>query len=1026
MATEIRRSLVFGLGEQGQAILKESRRRLEEHWEQEVAVVRMVTIAPEAVLEANVANATIPLQVDEAQVEACRKNAHVRTWLPELPEKEAYDLTTRAGARLVWLDHYQSLYNCLKQMVQEHLLSPAIVDRAMASGIRVAQASSIPIDIYLVGNVGEAAVGGILLDVAYLIRDYLKIYEADAYNFNLYGVLLLPAVLPITLRQTMEQKNRTDAMGYATLKELDYAMHGKNYRLIYPREQQEVKFKGEAVFDIGNCFLIGESNEGGETIVEQDAIHMTAEWLCHNFLATVNGTIVPSFKTLTYGRDGYSLGAYSSIGLSALVLPIPFIRRYCAHRLTIELVGDLLRDDPQAERAQGDSAKAPILRDDIGKVIEQGVMQRQLSITNEDIEGLNPIEAEKLEKLLIEKYDTRRGTTLSQMIETMQVNSNKEITSLETIIRQNLRGLFREDSRYAINRSLTYLQVSNVEIANRRTRWERQNAADQQREQSYYQKILQARGMYMNVAQVYGNNPILMLGLTVLALGILLLWLYYVVGVLFGESAWATALVILILILMVLGGIGMWSGVGTQRAAFVQKYNEWLVLKKQVKRTELMIQFAQRAESYVHDIGESLEAFQARMRRLYKEAQTKLNEGQEVGWTWEERLYGYPYFRLEESIATPDAIATYYKSVRGLTDTDYERHFNLLFTSKDEYYEWAARSDQDNLFVEQFWKKINDYSYEQSAILQERTVVDTLEARYPDAEAIRRRLSQARRHARPYLSTRLNDLGERSHEAELQEILLVDYKPGEDNPFTGSKVAQALGQLSMGTPISIGNPYQLIFISVRHFLPNFILPNIRTLQPAYEPLDEIVHTTRGNLALPDLVEGYDTSYINKNLLFDLTPRPSFVLALALAEHPTHPIVAIYYHGTSQTTATPANGYETLPQEQNRWQYGNGYYLEYVSDNEARRAAYFERESVKETVFLGRSKAAACRAILGQGELHYELYKALATYLQNVTPKDIFRYLDERVRDPNVTMLEDWERLELEMMIDNNIKGAQRA
>jgi len=215
-------------------------------------------------------------------------------------------------------------------------------------------------DIYLFVSLGGTLGSGGFLDVAYLVRDFL---QRRRINHTLKGLFLLPdpfAPGDVALRE---------AQAYAALRELDFFTERGQFAWAYS-DRLSLRVN-RPPFD--QCFLLDTTNEEGLNLSLGPLGQVVAE-IGYRMLSTavgetLDGALEPLAVPPRY-LDG-KLGAYSSLGYSALTFPAQAFSRYSAFRLAAELVQQVLLAPPAdregLERAQRDVANRLNLGDDQGR-----------------------------------------------------------------------------------------------------------------------------------------------------------------------------------------------------------------------------------------------------------------------------------------------------------------------------------------------------------------------------------------------------------------------------------------------------------------------------------------------------------------------------------------------------------------------------------------------------------------------------------------------------------------------------------
>lgn len=263
---------------------------------------------------------------------------------------------TRAAARELCVAKAEEI---LRSVTEAFSDMTAVENREamLARGYRIDTRNA---DIYLLVSLGGTLGSGGFLDVAYLVRDFL---QRRRINHTLKGFLLLPdpfAPGDVALRE---------ARAYAALRELDFFTERGQFACAYS-DRLSLRVH-RPPFD--QCFLLDTTNEEGLNLSLGLFGQVVAE-IGYRLLSTAVGeTLDSALEPLSVPPrylDG-KLGAYSSLGYSALTFPAQALSRYGTFRLAAELVAQVLLAPPadreELERAQRDVANRLNLGDDQGR-----------------------------------------------------------------------------------------------------------------------------------------------------------------------------------------------------------------------------------------------------------------------------------------------------------------------------------------------------------------------------------------------------------------------------------------------------------------------------------------------------------------------------------------------------------------------------------------------------------------------------------------------------------------------------------
>lgn len=1031
MAIEIRRSIIFCLGEQGAHIARALEARLQ-HRHGGIPVVQMVVLREGESHPGPDTPFYLAVTLPEARARELQVDPTVRPWLPDIGDMT---LNHRAGARLALLDLRAQIETQLLRVLEQKLTATDSKTLMDERDLKIASPGTVTIDIYLVGNLGEPLVSGMFIDLAYLIRDIMDKQTADNYFFQMNGVFLLPQLLPHSEDPQEAMIKLARANTYAAFKELDYYMDAHAYRMAYP-DGYEVSFSSFiSPFEPGYCYLVSATNEEIESINTDDAVNMVAEWFYHIIIAPIYTRLAANFHLSRYGAAG-AIGAYSSLGLSALILPMPHIRDFCARRLARDLVGQYLlpeltsEDQKNQERIDRDLANSEVLRPDLDRRLrgESQANDRNYELPAGAYDALSPFEYQKLEKALISHYNR----SLSAVFPDIQRRMEKNRVHLEAEAVKNLKAyiqeIFDDEPEIAVDYTegtadrarnfahhlLKEIEMQHQDLQNRIRQFEKDQA-------DYHRRIQGARGQYFSAAQAFGNLPLAPAALTGLAILILLGYIYEIFAISLGyptETGIFMGFISIVLITVVGSQI---ARIGSTRANYIEQYNSRLKTHRSLAEARIRSRWLRSIEQAVTDYQKQLEGFRDALKRL----RDNVAEKQLTLSSWAELLYKYPYFGLEESVVEPEDVEAYYAEVFGFSESDRKRHVKkdkegVLFSSEyhGPYHTWLQQWIDRKLDADAMWERLYRYSWRQTEVLEQHYLVEKIEERF-DQHQMRSALEKVQKHAQPYLKTRIRvDLGEDS-QSLLQQSVAVHFRREEEREVTqGTLVAKVLHDLRLTQAIDdFGEPYRLAFVTARRGLPLYVLPDVINYQIAYRSLPDrrVVHTTRGNIALPDIA-GETTEYLRNTDVstFALEPRQAFALAVAFPELGLGCFKALVYRDSDVTAKE-----ESEPA---------GYYQTYVSARQQQIADSLQRDPKPSSAYLGASKAEACAMLYAQPELLAHLRQDIESYLASVPWAQLADKLSdylERYKTfegaNDTKALEDWEANELDGVIEDILR-----
>lgn len=1021
-ATEIKRTIIIGLGKQGYQVVEEVEKRLQRRY-RGIPVVQSIALVSREdrsllALENEHDHALNQLPVlivdpDDEPLGSKSRDAEVNTWLPDIPD---LDLTYRAGARLALLGLYHQLKGALSELINSRLLNPQVDSEMEARNLRTPASGHKTIDIYLVANLGEPLASGLFIDLAYLIKKFCEAWEAGGLSFYLNGLLLLPQLASEWHSADVEARMRMQANSYAALKELDYYMNKQAYRLVYSKAGETVEYIKVPTppFEPDFCYIIGQTNENIESISSADAAYMTAEWLCHATLASVASRLAAERQLQHYAAE-QAIRTYSAFGFASLILPIRYIQDYCARRLTVDIVTSLLStpdQHEQDERARLDSWSNRILPDSgelrrllVGTKDEN---DRKFNISVTAYDGLSLLQAQDLETRLIHDYDHRLSTILPVITERMRDSKDELANQISAALVTYTRQIFVEDPQNAINRNISFLRHFQQTIQQRQSNL--RNEIEHCRSRNYHRRIKEARGHYFNAAQTFGTLPRPWQSvLSAVAFLLFFGWVYYIFARVLDQTLLAVALTGIPLFLIISITLAARSLIGSTRTQFIERYNARLSNQHQLEEAQLEAELLKLTEEWVRDLLAQIANFRDEIRKLQQLAERRWQVDHGYDRPWNQLLYGHPYFSLEKSVIDEADLQAYYREVYGETPRDYSRHFDELLGTPaygGTFYDWlnAARP------IEELWRNLYEYTSQRAAILDRHHIVEKIEERF-EREEVMEDIKKIKRYAGPYLKMRLGDLGE-DVESSLRQVVAVHLKRDERTAASGSKVAKSLQALQLEDSVyDVGDKHRLSIITARHGLPLFILPDVVECYSGYRNVGNLslVHTTRGNIALPDITGGQENGRIDADYPFELDPRQAFALSVAFSQYHSYPFTPLAFYYPDQQEAPPADG-ATGPA---------GYYQRYIERRQREIALRLNRAPRQNWQYLGPTKSEACRALFIDSQLLEYLREDLKAYLDSASWPDLLAYLDDYLndathfvdQDPHLA-IEDWELVEL--------------
>ncbi|MEN3014465.1 MAG: tubulin-like doman-containing protein [bacterium] len=201
-----------------------------------------------------------------------------------------------------------------------------------------ASSPSKTINVYIISSVCGGTGSGMLLDIAYIVREVVEV--ENACSALIKGVLFLPTAFSPFPISDVAERNHIYANGYATLKEIDYFMSpNKETEFVANYSHTRSIRNKKPPFDV--CYLIDDENEEFPIGSLEDTIDAVSESLII-LLSSGLGTSIKSaednlFTVLSgiqnmqpYSDKNYM---YSSFGTSSIIYPYEQVKRYVSGNL---------------------------------------------------------------------------------------------------------------------------------------------------------------------------------------------------------------------------------------------------------------------------------------------------------------------------------------------------------------------------------------------------------------------------------------------------------------------------------------------------------------------------------------------------------------------------------------------------------------------------------------------------------------------------------------------------------------------
>jgi K+/H+ antiporter YhaU regulatory subunit KhtT len=256
--------------------------------------------------------------------------------------------------------------------------------------------------VYVVGSLAGGTGCGTFLDVAVMLS---KVFNRD--NTNIIGLFTLESCYDDKLSSDLDAQNRSKANCYAALKELEFFMSSitnpddEKYSFNY-NNIGEIKLE-KKIFDI--CYLLENKNEMGGVLTNIEDIYD----LCSLQLFQEVGTRLGSQLRADYAnfickdkdpvlkRDRH----FSTFSSSSMEVPVENLRRYCAYRLTSEILSKINNSNEEDNTIE--AAKA--LAEDINEALE-------ITDRLKDFRGSNRYSGKKYSEFIGKKANLKKAENI--------------------------------------------------------------------------------------------------------------------------------------------------------------------------------------------------------------------------------------------------------------------------------------------------------------------------------------------------------------------------------------------------------------------------------------------------------------------------------------------------------------------------------------------------------------------------------------------------------------------------------------
>ncbi|HJT33005.1 MAG TPA: tubulin-like doman-containing protein, partial [Pirellulales bacterium] len=317
--TGLRPTLFIGLGGAAAQVLRPLRRRLHQRFgdRQSIPSFRFLLLDTDstALRDAEQGDEGEVLESDETVYLPLRKPADYRAasdqllswlsrrWLYNIP-RSLHTEGLRPLGRLAFVDHAETIVERIRQTLVEAVQPEAEATSASTIGTGLRDASP---RVFIISSISGGTGGGMLLDVAYAVRQLLTTLDFDP-----------DGVCGIMLHATFNKSSANDlrkANAYATLTELNHFMQGGGAYRAGPTEILPVGELSEAPF--GDAYLI----DLGDDLQQADfqaAVETVAHYLYLD-AATAFGAALDCCRRLSHQpHDGHDVPRLRTFGLFSI------------------------------------------------------------------------------------------------------------------------------------------------------------------------------------------------------------------------------------------------------------------------------------------------------------------------------------------------------------------------------------------------------------------------------------------------------------------------------------------------------------------------------------------------------------------------------------------------------------------------------------------------------------------------------------------------------------------------------------
>ncbi len=359
LKTELRPTLVIGLGGSGHTVLTHLKARYLDSFGEEVinpSVLRLISFdtADEVMTAQSEKNGLVQLErgrefvwIGGVQVHSIMNNMDRKPFIKEWFPRDFQPRNITQGAQQVRPLGRLALFESYTKIASE--LSQAIRGLSSVKGEGIEKnyytvPSSSGVNIYIVSSICGGTGSGIIFDVAYMLRSICNKQGMPFYHIN--GYLVMPQAFSHVPSEAIQ------ANAFAALRELDYFYEFQKFEANYPTES--IKLEYTKPFDI--CYLVDGVNERAKTLsglnelapLISEAIFLQAA----SQVGRANDSAFDNVKSLGDVDRGRPT-AYSSVGTASIYFPAPSIIEICASRYGQQIIQEgLLSNSPDGKAVE--------------------------------------------------------------------------------------------------------------------------------------------------------------------------------------------------------------------------------------------------------------------------------------------------------------------------------------------------------------------------------------------------------------------------------------------------------------------------------------------------------------------------------------------------------------------------------------------------------------------------------------------------------------------------------------------------